>query len=190
MLDENAEYQRVGAQLNELESDSLRGECRNARLYAVRRDPDPDRRLSSASTASTYSNYEQALIAFEDGTMAPLLCEWASWITRTLLPYYEDADAIKLGTVRARFDRRGLGSDRAQQRERMEIMSRGVALGTVSRNEWRIGAGLEPKSDGDVYYIPTNAMPEPAATKAHGPCPDRAIPQARGQGAAEAECAP
>ena len=107
-----------------------------------------------------------ALKAFWDGTMTPLLNEWASWLTRTILPAYEAVDDILSGRVRCRFDTRGVGPYVEDTTALIATAGELFARGAITRNEYRQAAGMPPIDDGNVYLIPTNVVTEDAATKA------------------------
>jgi HK97 family phage portal protein len=168
VLDDNADYQRVGANLDELESDGLRGtsETRVCMPFGV----SPI--LVGAKVgldSSTYSNFGTALKEFWDGTMSPLLKEWASWLGRSLLINYESVDEVRAGLVRCRFDTAGIGPYADDSAALLEQAADQFARGAITRNEYRAAAGKEPTADGDVYYIPSNVLVEQATKSATRP---------------------
>lgn len=103
VLDMNADYQRVGAMLNELGSDILRGvdESRICLTFDV-----PPLIVYSyiGLTRATYSNLDEAWSQFWKTTMSALLKRLRNWLTFHLLARYEDEKAINTRAIRFAFD--------------------------------------------------------------------------------------
>lgn len=164
VLDDGGEYTRIGANLAELESDQLRGTAETRVCMPFGISPI----LIGAKVgleSSTYSNFGTALQEFWDGTMTPLLKEWASWFDRSLLSLYEPIDDIRAGLVRTRYDTAGIGPYVDDTAALLDQAGELFARGAITRNQYAIRAGFEPTPDGDVYYIPANVTVEQAAAK-------------------------
>lgn len=160
VLDKLVTYQEVGSKLNEIENEPLRKfiESRIAMPFGV-----PPLIIYSylGLASSTYSNLKEAWDSFWDATVTPYLNEWASWITRTILPAYEDAQEIAAGRVRARFDTTGLGPYQEDVTQKSAIAKDGFEQGVLSVNERRQAMGYDPIDDPAADEIAALQAPEP-----------------------------
>lgn len=157
VLDENAEYQKVGAGLDELDSDSIRGftESRICMVFGV---PPQIVGAKVGLEHATYSNYQEAMRAFWDNTLGPLFKDWASFFTWALLPQFE-GERVDAEQVRCSWDMSEVAAlqedvDQAQARSRAAFQVGGITL-----NELR--SDLKRKKDpaGEYYLRPLNVEP-------------------------------
>lgn len=154
IFDENIEsYQRLGVSLNELDNETLRMfiETRICMCFGV---PPLVIYAYAGLLKATYSNLQEAWASFWDATALPLLKEWAEWVTWALLTFYEDADDVKAGAVRVRFDVSQIGPYQEDVNGKIERFKDGYAGGAVTLNEYRAVLGLQADPDGDVYKAP------------------------------------
>jgi SPP1 gp7 family putative phage head morphogenesis protein len=112
-------------------------------------------------TTATYSNLQEAWRSFWDSPVLPFLREWGDWLTRAILPFYEDPRDIYAGMVRARFDTGTIPALQEDTGPKVAMFSKAYELGTVSVNEYRAVLGLEGKPDDGADDIAALAEPEP-----------------------------
>lgn len=163
ILDSDTDIQRLGSNLDELDSETLRGvaESRICMAFGV-----PPLIVYSyiGLTRATYSNLKEAWAGFWDATMSPALKEWRNFLTWGLLPEFEDERTIKTEQVRLHYD---LSQVAAMQEDVNEIHRRAEAsfkAGGSTLNEYRGALGLTPDPAGD-YYVRTMAqIAEPLGT--------------------------
>lgn len=123
--------------------------------------------LRSGLENATYSNYEQALKSFMNGTMVPLWYMHDSAMTRGLLrDEGESDDSIQL--YHDTTDVQALQEDQDKRAERASKLFSG-SLST--RNESRTIAGLDPlpPEQGNVYLVPLGLVEVPATTAKAAP---------------------
>lgn len=103
VFDENADYQKIGANLDELQSEVLREftETRVAMVFGV---PPLIIYAFAGLKRATYSNLKEAWSGFWDSTLTPLLKEWRTLLTWRLLPEFESEDLIYGERVRLNWD--------------------------------------------------------------------------------------
>ena len=103
VLDENAEYQKIGSGLEQLDSETLRGvaESRIAMVFQV-----PPLIIYSyiGLTRATYSNLDEAWSQFWKTAMAAVMRGWRSWFTYTLLTEFEDESDVLDEKVKLAWD--------------------------------------------------------------------------------------
>lgn len=158
VLDENAEYQRIGSNLDELASEELteRAEARVCSPFGV-----PPILVGSLVGLKHQNNRASARAAqadFWDSKMSPLYKRIREHLTLTLLPEFEGRDRIDAGLVRLNWDMSQVLAlqedvDAAQKRARENLKAGGITL-----DEFRAKIGEQPLEDdrGKVFFIPTN----------------------------------
>jgi len=184
VFDDNGDYEKIGSNLDELESQIVRGvsESRICMTFGV-----PPLIIYSyfGLSRSTYSNMAAAQTAFWDLTMSPLLKEWRAWLTWSLLAEFESVDRILNEDVRLFWDTslvRALQPDEDAVQKRAELAFRS---GGISRSEYRSTIGRDPDPTADDFYIlPTGQIvnvgtlptpPAPVVVAPAAPAPD-AVP--------------
>lgn len=168
VMDENAEYEKMGANLNELQSEILR-EFTETRVCMVFGVPPLIIYAFAGLKRATYSNLKEAWAGFWDATLTPLLKEWRTFLTWRLLPEFESEDLIYGERVRLNWDLSQVTAlqddvDAVQLRARENFKAGGITL-----NEFRAAVKQEPDSAGDYYLrglaqvdVPANEQTEPA----------------------------
>lgn len=146
VMDENAEYQRVGSNLAELDSETLRStfESRICMVFGV---PPLIVYAYVGLLRATYSNLKEAWAGFWDATMSPLLKDWRSWLTWNLLVEFEDEELILAERVRLMWDLSQVAAlqddvDATHERARKAFISGGITL-----DEYRSKVGEKPYPD-------------------------------------------
>lgn len=172
VLDQNAEYQRVGANLNELAADSV-GDRFEARICAAFGVPP---NLVGANvglrhvTANATAKAE--LRNFWDNKISPELAELREWLTWFVLPEFEDYERIAAEQIRVGFD---ISQAAFLQEDLNDIHARARAnysAGLWTLNEAREETGKMPREDetGDMLRAEQVAAlkpkPEPQAEPA------------------------
>lgn len=150
VLDEDASYQRVGANLNEIESEALRSftESRIAMVFKV---PPLIIYSYTGLLRATYSNLKEAWQGFGDYTLSPLLKEYRNWLLKTLLLEFVSEDLVLGERVRLGWDL----SECAWTQEDINAIQlrarQNFASGGLTLNEFRAKIGELPDPAGDYY---------------------------------------
>ena len=146
VLDENADYEKIGSSLNELSSQEIRGitESRICMAFGV---PPLIVYAYVGLLRATYSNLKEAWAAFWDATMSPLLKDWRSFFMWSLLPEFESEELILGERVRLHWD---LSQVAALQEDVDAVHKRALDAykgGGITLDEYRSKIGEEPYSD-------------------------------------------
>lgn len=151
VLDMNMDIQRLGAMLNELNSDGLAKllETRICMAYGV---PPLIIYALIGLERATYANLDEAWQWFWRATMSPLFKRWRTFWTRTLLAEYEDERAIKREDIRLWYDMSQVDAlqdnlDAVHERARKDYLAR-----LITKNEGREMTGRDTVPDGDEFY--------------------------------------
>jgi HK97 family phage portal protein len=156
VLDEGAEYQKIGSGLDELESETVRGvsESRICMAFGV---PPLIVYAYVGLLRATYANLKEAYSGFWDLTIDPLLGSIASWLTMTLLEEFEGKERVLGELVRLRWDTKDVAAlqddEDAKQTRARENFRAGVTTLNEARNE--VGADADPAGD---YYLRSVAL--------------------------------
>lgn len=97
---------------------------------------------------STYANYKEARSAFWEDTATPLLVFLADEFTGGLTELSDGR--------RCRWNTDEVPALQEDADSREERAGRSLGKGTITINEYREAAGLDPVADGDYYMMPTN----------------------------------
>lgn len=153
VLDENATYNRTGANLNELDSETVRmaTETRICMAFGV---PPLIIYAYTGVVKATYSNLEAAYKGFWDLTIDPLLGKIRAWLSMTLLEEFEGRDRVRAGLVRLRWDTSQVAALQEDEDARHTRARANLQAGITLRNEAREAIGLERDPAGDVYHMP------------------------------------
>lgn len=151
VLDSTQEVQKVGSNLDELDSETLR-DVMESRICMVFGVPPLIIYANSGLKRATYSNLKEAWSSFWDYTMSPALKEWREFWTLALLPEFEDELAITSGKVRLWWDMSGVSAlqDDVDALETRATTS--YVKGVRRLNEARAMLGLPPDPDGEKFY--------------------------------------
>lgn len=152
VLDMHQDLGKIGAGLDELDSESLRM-ITESRICMVLGVPPLIVYAYAGLMKSTYSNLKEAWSGFWDSTMSPTLKEWRDFWALSLLPEFEDRDDIRSEKVRLRYD---LSQVAALQDDVDAVQNRSVkayTAGIITLNEARqkIGEKPDPTPAGDEY---------------------------------------
>lgn len=166
VLDDNAEYQKTGAYLNELASETIVGifESRICQAFGV---PPLIVYCYIGLMRATYSNLKEARAFFWEAELSTALKAWREFLTWHLLTEFESEDAIYAGRVRLSWD---LSAVAALQEDMDAVATRaGAALqaGGITLNEYRALIGQQPDPNGD-YYLRSRVLTTQNAGEAPG----------------------
>ena len=166
VLDDNAEYQKTGANLNELASETVVGifESRICQAFGV---PPLIVYCYIGLTRATYSNLKEAWASFWDAKLSTSLKAWREFLTWHLLTEFESADRIYGGRVRLAWD---LSQVSALQDDVDAVHTRAknaFAAGAITLNEYRALIGQAPDPQGD-YYVRSRVLTTQNAGEAPG----------------------
>lgn len=103
VLDENAEYQKIGSGLEQLDSETLRGVA-ESRISMVFQVPPLIIYSYIGLTRATYSNLDEAWAQFWKTAMAAVMRGWRSWFIYALLTEFEDENDVLDEKVRLAWD--------------------------------------------------------------------------------------
>jgi HK97 family phage portal protein len=158
VFDENAEYQKIGANLNELASDSLseRAEARVCAPFGV-----PPLLAGALVGLKNQNNRASATAAnkeFWENKVSPMLKRLRIHLTWTLLKEFEGEDKIAAGLIRVNWDLSQVSAmkedvDAVQKRARENLKAGGITLDQYLE---KIGEKPLEGDRGKVYYIPNN----------------------------------
>lgn len=156
VLDDNAEYQKTGANLNELASDTIVGifESRICQAFGV---PPLIIYAYVGLKHATYSNLKEAWASFWDAKLSPALKAWREFLTWHLLTEFESEDRIYGGRVRLAWD---LSEVSALQEDVDSVHARAkdaFTSGGWTLNEYRSATGQAPDPAGD-YYVRSRVL--------------------------------
>ncbi|HEX7313288.1 MAG TPA: phage portal protein [Pyrinomonadaceae bacterium] len=158
VLDENADYQRIGANLNELASEALseRAEARVCAPFGV--PPLLAGALVGLKNQNNRASAGAANKEFWENKMSPLLKRLRIHLTWTLLREFEGEDRIAAGLVRVNWDLSQVSAmkedvDAVQKRARENLKAGGITLDQFLE---KIGEKPLEGKCGQVYYVPSN----------------------------------
>lgn len=161
ILDEDASYQKIGANLDELNSEAIRSftESRIAMVFKV---PPLIIYSYTGLLRATYSNLKEAWRSFWDATLTPLFKEYRAWLTWSLLPQFVSEDLVFGERIRLNWDMSQVAAlqddvDAIQLRARENFKAGGITL-----NQFREAIGEDPDSDGDYYVRSIAQITQPA----------------------------
>jgi HK97 family phage portal protein len=168
VLDDNAEYQRTGSLLNELDSESIRG-LTESRICAPFGVPPLIVYAYVGLLRATYSNLKEAWASFWDAELSPALKALREFLTWHLLVEFVSEDLIYGERIRLRWDL----SQVAALQEDVDAIAKRAALawqaGGTTRAEYRTAIGEVPGPNDNFYILPTgvqvvagDVLPEPA----------------------------
>jgi HK97 family phage portal protein len=160
VLDQNAEYQRIGANLDELASEALseRAEARVCAPFGV--PPLLAGALVGLKNQNNRASAGAANKEFWENKVSPLLKRIRIHLTWTLLKEFEGEDRIAAGLVRVNWDLSQVSAmkedvDAVQKRARENLKAGGITL-----DQFLEKIGEKPLEDrrGQIYYIPSNVQ--------------------------------
>lgn len=157
VLGRGARYERMGANLNELQGDSLREfvETRVAMTFEV---PPLIIYAYAGLRRATYANLKEARAGWWDNQLTPMFKDWLSFFTWHLLTEFEDEERIYSERVRLTYDMREVAAlqedvDAAHRRAKEAWQT-----GGISRAEYRAKIGEQAAPEDDFYILPLSVQ--------------------------------
>lgn len=160
VIGDGVSYTPIGSKMGELDNETVR-ELLESRICMPFGVPPIVIYSFFGLRHGTYSNVEEAWNSFWETTVATLLGEWGDWLTRALLPYYEGAEAVRGGRVRARFDTSGIPAMQEDRSPNVAMQSDAFDQGVISVNERREGMGMPRLDDPAADEVEAVKEPEP-----------------------------
>lgn len=168
VMDENAEYQKIGAGLDELQSEILR-EFTETRVCMVFGTPPLIIYAFAGLKRATYSNLKEAWAGFWDATLTPLLKEWRTYLTWRLLTEFDSEDLIYGERIRLNWDMSQVAWLQDDVTEAQARARENFRAGALTLNQFREAIGQPADPAGDYYlrllaYAPYIAGEQPETT--------------------------
>lgn len=159
VLDQNADFQKIGSNLDELASDELSGrfESRICSVFGV--PPILVGAYVGLLHVTANATAKASLRDFWDNKISPELAAMREWLTWFVLPEFEGIDAIKAEKLRVAYDIKHVAF---LQEDANEIHSRArenLKAGGWTLNEFREATGMPPDPKGDYYLQPAALGP-------------------------------
>lgn len=160
VLDDNADFQKIGSDLKEIESETLRAQI-EARICSVFGVPPL---LVGAFVGLLYVNQRgTAKMAHEEfwmNTLSPMLKRMRSFLTWNLLPEWEGADRVKREEVRCGWNMSQVMALQEEIGNRSMRAREDFRVGALTLNEFRAILGLPNLgAEGDYYLRAVNRLP-------------------------------
>ncbi len=151
VLDEDAEYKRVGLDFREMAMDALRDvpETRICMAYGV---PPIIVGSNVGLKRSTYTNYPAAKSSFWEETLAPKYAQLATRVTKDLI----EIDFPSAIAAKADFDLTNVSALREATGDIWKRATAALNVGGITINMFLQEIGKEPVDGGDVFLIPGN----------------------------------
>ncbi len=158
VLDQNADFQKLGSNLDELASDSLSGrfESRICAVFGV--PPNLVGAYVGLLHVTANATAKAELQNFWDNKISGELAVMREWLTWFVLPEFDDIESIKAEKIRVGYDVSHVAFlqedvEKMHQRARDNFKAGGWTL-----NEFRTATGLMPDPKGDYYLQPVNLV--------------------------------
>ena len=160
VLDQNADFQKIGSGLNELDTENVsnRFESRVCSVFGV--PPILVGALVGLKHSTTNATAKAALQDFWENKVSPELAAFREWLTWFVLPEFEDIGQIQAEKLRVGFDISQIAflqenADGIHARARENFKA-----GFWTLNEARIATGMPPDDEkGTDYYVqPANVV--------------------------------
>lgn len=156
VLDQNAEFQKIGANLNELESDSLSGrfESRICSVFGV--PPNLVGAYVGLLHVTANATAKAELQNFWDNKISGELSVMREWLTWFVLPLFENLEAIQADKIRVGYDISNVAFLQEDVIEQHTRARENFKAGGWTLNEFRLATGMIPDPDGDYYLQPSS----------------------------------
>lgn len=167
VLDEDADYQKVGAGLDELQAEAIRS-LTESRISMTLDVPPLIIYAYVGLLRATYSNLKEAWASFWDASLTPMFDDWASFLTWNLLTEFVDEELIYAEKIRLAWDFSAVkwlqeDEDAKQARARENFKAGGLTL-----NQFLETIGEKPDAGGDFRILPFNVITIPAGVTPTG----------------------
>jgi hypothetical protein len=156
VLDQNADYQKIGSNLDELASDSLSGraESRICAVFGV--PPNLVGAYVGLLHVTANATAKAELQNFWDNKISGELAVMREWLTWFVLPEFEDIEDIKAEKIRVGWDISQVAFLQ-EDVEKMHLRARdNFKAGGWTLNEFRQATGMVADPAGDYYIQPIN----------------------------------
>jgi HK97 family phage portal protein len=165
VLDQSAEFQKIGSNLNELASDSITGQIESRICMAFGVPPVLVGAFVGLQNVNQKASFEGAMAEFWRGTMSPELKSIKNFLTWNLLSYFESEEDIRAGRVRVNWDYSAVDAMQENLNETHKRVQEDYAAGLLTLNEARAVIGYAPLDGGDEVKEPNtppsfNSAPE------------------------------
>jgi len=160
MGSDDASYQEIGSKLQSLDNEILR-ELIESRICMPFGVPPITIYSFFGLRHGTYSNVDEAWNSYWETTVETLLSEWADWMTRALLPFYENPNDVRAGLVRVAFDVSGIPAMQEDRTASVAMEKDAFDQGIISINERRQGMGMDRLKEPAADEIEALAEPAP-----------------------------
>lgn len=168
VIDENAEYQKMGANLNELQGDTLR-EFTETRVAMTIGTPPLIIYAYAGLLRATYSNLKEAYKGFWDHKLTPWFKEYRTFLQWRLLTEFVSQDLIFGERIRLNWDMSQVAALQEDVTAIQDRAEKAFRAGGISLNEYRARIGEEPDAAGDYYLRPFSVIPEPVGQAPEAP---------------------
>jgi HK97 family phage portal protein len=167
VLDESAEYQSVGSNLDQLNSESLTSidETRICMAFGV--PPVIIGAFVGLKNVNQKASFKGAMEEFWMNTMSPELKALRKFLTRKWLPMFGEEEAVKRDQIRFFWDIQNVEALQEDVDNLHDRIALGYKSGIYKLNEARAKVGLDAVDDviGEEFYKPTPAdLNDPANT--------------------------
>lgn len=159
VLDESAEYNRIGITMSEMESEFLTGrdETRICMVFGV--PPLLVGAYVGLLHVNQRASARESQADFWTNTMSPEFALLRSFYTWNLLPEFEDIEAIKREEIRVGWDMSKVIALQEGEAERKKGEKDHFQAGGITHNEYREAIGRKPYNGGDFFLIPQSMNP-------------------------------
>lgn len=155
VLDEDADYMKTGMNLDELDSESIRG-LTEARIAMPFRVPPLIIYAYTGLLRATYSNLKEAWSNFWDATLTPMYKDYRTWLTWSLLSQFVNEELIYGERIRLNWDMSQVAALNEDVSEIHKRARENFKAGGLTLNEYRAKIGEKPDPVGDYYLRPSS----------------------------------
>lgn len=158
VLDQNADFQKIGSNLDELASDSLSGrfESRICTVFGV--PPNLVGAYVGLLHVTANATAKAELQNFWDNKISGELSVMREWLTWFVLPEFEEIDSIRAEKIRVSYDISHVAFLQEDVEEIHKRARENFKAGGWTLNEFRTATGQMPDPKGDYYIQPVNVM--------------------------------
>ena len=153
VLSKGARYERMGANLDELDSETLR-EFTETRVCMAFGVPPLILYAYAGLKRATYSNLKEAFPAWWETTLTPMFKDWLSWLTWSLLAEFEDEERIYSERVRLAWDFSEVKALQEDETAKQARARENFRAGGISRAEYRAQLGEQATPQDEFFILP------------------------------------
>ena len=156
VLDQNADFQRIGSNLKEIESEITRGQAESRICMVFGVPPALVGAYVGLRLATNHATMKTHMQDFWLNTMSPMLKNMRTWMTWNLLSEFEDIEKIKRKEIRVNWDMSQVMAMQEDDMARHERTRDNFTAGIITINEARDRIGEEPLPED--YFIQPKAV--------------------------------